>query len=314
VFARPRDQQAVKDALTAQEKAVNAALAAAEKAVGKAEQAASDRFEAANNVKAELDRKYGALLAGAVSRPEYEAKTGEIMGRVEALTHDLTVIRQDVAVGSPALRALQQLSDTGIGNAEMSAAGLSSQAHHQGDTMAFAIGTSVVTQAQSTTRGPRPGSSRRCCAAILRLATASAGTTDTRASTHRQAAPSKPNHERIRNRRLRRCRRSSFDAADTQARPATRGDDARFHGGLMRQSLTRSPRSAAVTLPSRRGGALACREAARPARADAQRHGAPMQGGERGDHLGVGHRATSWSACPSSQRSSVSASSGNPWR
>ena len=108
-------------------------------------------------MKAELDRKYGALLAGAVSRPEYEAKTREIMGRVEALTHDLTVIRQDVAVGSPALRALQQLSDTGIGNAEMSAAGLSSQAHHQGDTMAFAIGTSVVTQAQSTTRGPRPG-------------------------------------------------------------------------------------------------------------------------------------------------------------
>ena len=173
VFARPRDQQAVKDALTAQEKAVNAALAAAEKAVGKAEQAASDRFEAANNVKAELDRKYGALLAGAVSRPEYEAKTREIMGRVEALTHDLTVIRQDVAVGSPALRALQQLSDTGIGNAEMSAAGLSSQAHHQGRQHGLCNrherrNPSSVNDSRLPPGGHRGGAARRSFASLPR--------------------------------------------------------------------------------------------------------------------------------------------------
>jgi len=104
------DQQAVKDALTAQEKAVNAALAAAEKAVGKAEEAANDRFHAANNVKAELDRKYSELLADAVTRPEFETFTKDVLKRIEDVNIALSVLRQEVAVGSPAVKVLQDIA------------------------------------------------------------------------------------------------------------------------------------------------------------------------------------------------------------
>jgi hypothetical protein len=101
-------EAAVSAALTAAEKAVNAALAAAEKAVGKAEEAANDRFEAANNVKAELDRKYSSLLADAVTRPEYETAHKDVLKRIEDLNIAVGAVRQDVAVGSPAVRILER--------------------------------------------------------------------------------------------------------------------------------------------------------------------------------------------------------------
>jgi hypothetical protein len=60
--------------------------------------------------------------------------------------------------------------------------------------MAFEVGKRVVAESESIDRRPRSGSLRKCCAAIRRLAIASAGTTATRASTHPQAAPSGPNN------------------------------------------------------------------------------------------------------------------------
>src|ERR1039458_918236 len=66
------DQQALKDALQAAKEAVAAALQAAKEAVGKAEDATNERFEAANNVKADLDEKYSALLGETLTRVEYD--------------------------------------------------------------------------------------------------------------------------------------------------------------------------------------------------------------------------------------------------
>lgn len=63
-------------------------------------------------------------------------------------------------------------------------------------SMAFEVGKRVVAESESITVDPGQVSLRRCCEAIPRLATGSAGTTATRACTRPRAAPFEPNNGR----------------------------------------------------------------------------------------------------------------------
>lgn len=80
--------KAVQAALVSQEKAVAAALAAAEKAVNKAEDAANDRFEAANNVKATFSESLSEKLSVSEYRTAHQAlieKIDSVTARVAAI-------------------------------------------------------------------------------------------------------------------------------------------------------------------------------------------------------------------------------------
>lgn len=80
--------KAVQAALVSQEKAVSAALAAAEKAVNKAEEAANNRFEAANNVKAQFSEQLSEKLNVTEYRTAHQAlieKIDGVIARVAAI-------------------------------------------------------------------------------------------------------------------------------------------------------------------------------------------------------------------------------------
>ena len=91
------DQQALREALQAAKEAVAAALQAAKEAVGKAENASDARFNAANNVKAELDRKYGTLLGEALTRLEYDAAHKEDVRQIVEMRDAVTLLTPAVA-------------------------------------------------------------------------------------------------------------------------------------------------------------------------------------------------------------------------
>jgi hypothetical protein len=120
------DQQALKDALQAAKEAVAAALQAAKEAVGKAENASDARFEVANNVKAELDRKYSELIAETVTRLEFDAAAKESL-RQFADTRDS--VRELVPL-------VARLEGTAVSNSEklatLSSAQIESRSHSGG--------------------------------------------------------------------------------------------------------------------------------------------------------------------------------------